>query len=357
MSKIDKSYNNLLREILNKGSRYLDPNRKDVYRLQIPSYSFVHNFDDGFPVLTTKKVYWKGVVTELLWFLRGDTSTKFLIDNNVNIWNKDGVNYLNRQNGTDLTEEEYKEKVKNEGLESGLGRVYGAQWRSFNGLDEKTLELNKTDQIQNLINNLIKTPLATRHMVTAWNPSELGVMALPPCHWGFEILVEPISDWDRKNMLSKTDTWKDVPFYMIDEDPSGDILDSCDEENIPKYQFTLKWHQRSVDTFLGLPFNIASYALLAEIIGKLTNMKPKGIIGDLSNVHIYEPHLDAVKEQLSRGTKHFSHNVSLKEISGFKMDMGCDINNWLNSKEISDFKLQDYQSFPSISAEMLPYDK
>lgn len=347
MSKIDKSYNNLLGEILSKGSRYLDPNRKGVYRLQIPSYSFVHNFDDGFPVLTTKKVYWKGVVTELLWFLRGDTSTKFLIDNNVNIWNKDGVNYLNRQNGTDLTEEEYKEKVKNEGLESGLGRVYGAQWRSFNGLDEKTLELNKTDQIQNLINNLIKTPLATRHMVTAWNPSELGVMALPPCHWSFEILVEQMSPIEVVEQAKKDGLWKDV---IPENNPNF-------QNNFKKYKFTLKWHQRSVDTFLGLPFNIASYALLAEIIGKLTNMKPVGIIGDLSNVHIYEPHLDAVKEQLSRDTEYFGHNVSLKEISGFKMDMRCDINNWLNSKEISDFKLQGYQSFPSISAEMLPYDK
>lgn len=345
MSKIDKSYNKLLGEILSKGSRYLDPNRKGVYRLQIPSYSFVHNFDDGFPVLTTKKVYWKGVVTELLWFLRGDTSTKFLIDNNVNIWNKDGVNYLNRQNGTGLTEEEYKEKVKNEGLESGLGRVYGAQWRSFNGLHEKTLELNKTDQIQNLINNLIKTPLATRHMVTAWNPSELGVMALPPCHWSFEILVEQMTLEERWGCINNL------------KSPKLFNHNDADEYNVPKYKFTLKWHQRSVDTFLGLPFNIASYALLAEIIGKLTNMKPVGIIGDLSNVHIYEPHLDAVKEQLSRDTEYFGHKVSLKEISGFKMDMRCDINNWLNSKEISDFKLQGYQSFPSISAEMLPYDK
>lgn len=325
MSKIDESYNKLLKEILSKGCKYLDPNRSGIYRIQIPSYNFTHNFDDGFPVLTTKKVYWKGVVAELLWFLRGNTSTKFLIDNNVDIWNKDGVNYINRQHGTSLTEDEYKHNVKKEVFKGDLGRIYGSQWRSFNGLDGG--KVNKTDQIQNLINNLISTPMATRHMVTAWNPSELNVMALPPCHWSFEILVEPTSREEK-------------------------IL----EPNI-YHKFTLKWHQRSVDTFLGLPFNIASYALLAEIIGKLTNMKPKAIIGDLSNVHIYEPHLNAVKEQLFRNTNHFNHKVLLKEISGFKVGMRGDVGSWLNSKEISDFKLQGYQSFPSISAEMLPYDK
>lgn len=340
MAVIDKEYNNLLEKILSKGFRYLDPNRKDVYRLQIPSYSFVHNFDDGFPVLTTKKIYWKGVVTELLWFLSGGTSTKFLIDNNVNIWNKDGVNYLNGQNGTNLTEGEYKQKVKEGSLESGLGRVYGAQWRSFNGLGKKKLELNKTDQIQNLINNLISTPMATRHVVTAWNPSELGIMALPPCHWSFEVLVEPLTRWEK--------------IRLVNFETSNGAVGS---RTIPQYKFTLKWHQRSVDTFLGLPFNIASYALLAQIIGKLTNMKPKGIIGDLSNVHIYESHLDAVGDQLSRDTKKYPKKVTLSEFGGFEEWMHKNIDNWIYTKQISDFKLQGYESYPPIKAEMLPYNK
>lgn len=350
MSKIDKSYNKLLKTIINKGFKYEDPNRKGTYRIQIPSYTFKHEFKDGFPALTTKKLYWKGIVTELLWFLRGDTDTKFLIDNNVNIWNKDGVNYLNRQNGTELTEEEYTRMVKEEGLESGLGRVYGAQWRSFNGI-EQIAEKDRmfgvdeqvvcTDQIQNLINQLRTNPMATRHMVTAWNPSELGIMALPPCHWSFEILVEPIPLYERC-----------CGRCVFNEDSESDQCTPLKEE----YQFTLKWHQRSVDTFLGLPFNIASYALLAQIIAKLSGMKAKGIIGDLSNVHIYEPHMDAVKEQLGRNEDKYWQPLELMPIDGFKIDMHNNIDQWLNSKEISDFKIKNYVSYPAIKADMLPYD-
>ena len=337
MAKIDKTFNRLLRTILEYGFDYEDPNRKGTFRKQIPTYTFRHNFEDGFPAITTKKLYWKGIVTELLWFLRGDTDTKFLIDNNVHIWNKDGVNYLNRTEGRNLTEEEYIHKVKEGGLESGLGRVYGSQWRGFNGIDAENggFDIVVTDQIQNLINQLRSNPMATRHMVTAWNPSELGIMALPPCHWSFEILVEPI----KKDCCGKWDEF-------------GKCICSLSQ----KYGFTLKWHQRSVDTFLGLPFNIASYALLAQIIGKLTNMKPLAIEGDLSNVHIYSPHLDAVGEQLSKDENKYPEPLELENFDGFKDGMGNDIDNWLNSINIKDFKIKDYKSYPAIKADMIPYD-
>jgi thymidylate synthase len=220
----------------------------------------------------------------------------------------------------------------------GLGRVYGAQWRAFKNLklndelfdDEypDVYEIDYIDQISNLIKGLRETPMGTKHIVTAWNPSELNDMALPPCHWSFEILVEPIK-------------------YF-----KGFV-----EEGEAEYQFTLKWHQRSVDTFLGLPFNIASYGLLAQIIGKLTNMVPKGIIGDLSNVHIYEPHLDAVKKQLSRSTNMHNSKCKLEEFGGFKMDMRNDFDQWLSSKDIKDFKLTKHNEQLAIPAEMLPYNK
>lgn len=362
MAKIDKSYHDLLNLILNKGFRYEDPNRKDIFRIQIPSYQFIHDFKDGFPAITTKKLFWKGVVAELLWFLRGDTNIKYLVDNNINIWNKDAYNYYcklyNNTNYHSSNLLSYNEwlSFKDENFIQmqdykwgDLGRVYGAQWRNwteyyvkkFNG-GNPTIIHRTVDQISNLIKGLKQNPMGTRHIVTAWNPAELDDMALPPCHWSFEILVEPLS-------VSKQSLFKK------DNSKKGWTIN----HNRAKYQFTLKWHQRSVDTFLGLPFNIASYALLAHIIGKLTNMKPKGIIGDLSNVHIYEPHLDAVKKQLSRNVDRYD-----KSIVGITADKSFEIKNpninlskFFNELEIHNFKLLDYESYDGIKAEMLSYNK
>jgi len=309
MSKIDKKYHKLLRKILKKGTKYEDPNRKGVQRIQIPSYTIKHDFIDGFPAITTKKLYWKGVVGELLWFLRGDTNIKYLTDNNIHIWDKDAINY---------------------DKDGDLGRVYGAQWRDFN----RPYSIKGLDQISNLIKGLKENPMGTRHIVTAWNPAELNDMALPPCHWSFEILVEPIYQNKRYNESSNLGLKK------------------------PEYQFTIKWHQRSVDTFLGLPFNIASYALLAQIIGKLTNMKPKGIIGDLSNVHIYEPHLDAVKEQLSRDVDMYREcELVCNSNIEYHYNKGKSLNDTINDLDILDFELFNYKSYPRIPAEMLAYNK
>jgi thymidylate synthase len=299
------------------GYRYEDPNRKGVFRREIASYTFEHEFRNGFPAITTKKLYWKGIVGELLWFLEGDTNIKYLQDNNIHIWDKDAENY-------------------NE--DGDLGRVYGAQWRNWSeeGWDDSIVGI---DQISNLINGLKNNPMGTKHIVTAWNPAELDDMALPPCHWSFEILVEPTEEYQRGTSFS------------------GGIIDFSKEPSFtktwekPKYQFTLKWHQRSVDTFLGLPFNIASYALLAQMIGNATNMIPKGIIGDLSNVHIYEPHLEQVKKQLQNDElKYESHATKLIMPEITTVDGYSKYN-------LEDFKLEGYESYPAIPAEMLAYNK
>ena len=337
MAKIDKKYHVLLRKILKKGFRYEDPNRKGTYRIQIPNHTFKHNFEYGFPAITTKKLYWKGVVGELLWFLRGDTNIKYLVDNGINIWNKDAYNYYCQKYDIDksFTIDYFIDCIKKgKKFKSDLGRVYGAQWRDFN----RPYSIKGLDQISNLIKGLKENPMGTRHIVTAWNPAELNDMALPPCHWSFEILVEPLS-------VSKQ------PLFKKDNSEKGWTVN----ENRPKYQFTLKWHQRSVDTFLGLPFNIASYALLAQIIGKLTNMRPKGIIGDLSNVHIYEPHLEAVKEQLSRDVDKYQSPIFKCFVEpNVKEDI---TNEFLDLLKISDFELEGYESYPRIPAEMLAYNK
>jgi thymidylate synthase len=166
-------------------------------------------------------------------------------------------------------------------------------------------------------------------------------MALPPCHWSFEILVEPI------------------PPNVVELFPSGQLVDLNKQTSSPKHQFTLKWHQRSVDTFLGLPFNIASYALLSQIIGKMTNMIPKGIIGDLSNVHIYEPHLDAVKEQLSRDVDMYG-GCELRTVNNSILNINPkeeNLDELFRLLMVQDFELKGYESYPRIPVEMLAYKK
>jgi thymidylate synthase len=374
MSVIDKTYHHLLQTILDDGFMYEDPNRKGINRIQIPSYTFKHDFKDGFPAITTKKLYWKGVVGELLWFLRGDTNIKYLVDNGINIWNKDAYNYYKNQYSgnivntdfTPFTLDNFVDAVKDGRgtIKGDLGRIYGAQWRKWSipfeerdagymqGLEageglpvyDEDFPSKKLDQISNLIKGLKENPMGTKHIVTAWNPAELDNMALPPCHWSFEILVEPLNDNER---------FKIQPYY--------ETLENRGDFSTPKYQFTLKWHQRSCDSYLGIPFNIASYALLAQIIGKMTNMIPKSIIGDLSNVHIYEPHLDAVKEQLSRSTN--MHNSECELLIGDSAIEVIDeyekenilFNDIFENFDINDFTLSNHTEQSAIPAEMLPY--
>lgn len=324
MAAIDKQYHELLETILRDGFDYDDPNRVGVKRKQILDYKFKYKMSHGFPLLTTKKMFTKGIIGELLWFLRGDTDVNYLVDNGINIWSKDAYNHYIKHNpkDKDLPYHEFIEQVKN-GVIMDLGPIYGAQWRGFNGLLMD--EFAQVDQIDKLIKDLIETPMGTKHMVTAWNPAEIEDMALPPCHWAFEILVRPC------------------------ESPINEVYERSGITNYPRYRFSLKWHQRSVDTFLGLPFNIASYAYLMEVISIKTGYIPEYLIGDLSNVHIYHNHLDAVKEQLSRDCFKYDScavgHIIPREGTNF------------DKVEISDFSLVDYESYPPIKAEMLAYNK
>ena len=199
----------------------------------------------------------------------------------------------------------------------------------------KGYKVQCVDINSNLIKNLKEQPMSRRHIVTAWNPAELDEMALPPCHWSFEIIVEPyeseLKRW--KKIMSKEEFEYKFPYF---HEPSE------------KYQFTLKWHQRSVDTYLGLPFNIASYALLAHIIGKLTNMVPKALIGDLSNVHLYENSWYASKKLLKRDPDKYKL-PKLGIMEHLEFDSLDELNIW----KIKDFKLKDYKSYSNIPVEML----
>lgn len=239
MSKIDVTYHNLLDKIIQKGYTYEDPNRKGVNRLEILSYTFKHEFKNGFPAITTKKLNYKNVVTELIWFLRGDTNIKYLVDNGCNIWNKDAYNWylknsIKDSDGHNNSLEDYIDFIKNNdklydedmtlNRKGDVGKIYGAQWRNFNGVD----------QISNLIKNLKDKPLGTDHIVNAWNVGDLDNMALPPCHYGFQIIVRPLSVIEQ-NIFKKDDSDKG---WTINHDRA-------------QYGFELHWQQRSVDTFLG----------------------------------------------------------------------------------------------------------
>ena len=257
MAEIDKKYHDLLLDILHNGYQYEDPNRKGIIRTEIQSFTLHHSFKDGFPAITTKKLAWKSVVGELLWFLRGDTNIKYLLDNNINIWNKDAYNFFlkNTRNRFKMPQNIWEDEIRKSNYigdtsqkAGDLGRIYGAQWRRW-GPEIKIENFNeiiwhKVDQISNLIKGLKENPMGTKHIVTAWNPAELDNMALPPCHWSFEILVKSLSLKEREIYYYKNS--KDVS--LKDDETAENCFNRI---NIPKYSFILKWHQRSVDVFLG----------------------------------------------------------------------------------------------------------
>jgi thymidylate synthase len=318
MSVIDRTYRKLLVEIVNKGYDYPDPERTGVIRKELLSHEFRHEFKDGFPAINTKKLFYNNVVTELIWFLRGDTNVKYLLDNKCNIWNKDGYKYYLKQGKNSfrnhiLSYKEWIQEIKEgEGFLGELGPVYGHQWRNFNGVD----------QIEKLIQGLREKPMGTKHIVSAWNVGQLNSMALEPCHYGFQILVKP-----------------------IDKD---------------KYGFELHWTQRSVDTFLGLPYNIASYATLALMIEKLTGYEALAIQGDLKNVHLYSNSANAVQTQLFRKTNH--HEKCELKFDNKSHKAGTDwtklsMDDLLNELYPGNFELVGYKSYPHIAVEMLERDE
>jgi thymidylate synthase len=312
MNNLDKSYQALLQDILDIGVKKED--RTGTGTISVFGRQIRHKMSEGFPLITSKKMYFKGIVTELLWFLRGDTNIKYLVDNDCHIWDGDAYkNYVkhnqfnsnpkwikpipleNGDNGAVLYSiEEFINKIKEDdefAKEWGeLGPIYGKQWRKWS---PESGENNKggVDQIQNLINDLKTNPDSRRLMVNAWNVGELDQMVLPPCHYGFQVYTRELSLEERVEMIR--------PFGMDALIPEA--REKWMEENsIPKRAISLMWNQRSVDTFLGLPFNIASYGLLLEIIAKEVNMVPDELIGNLGDVHLYSNHIDAAKEQIGR---------------------------------------------------------
>ncbi len=285
-----KAYLDLCEHVLNHGTFKMDRTGTGTY--SVFGYQMRYDLKDGFPLLTTKKVHLKSIIHELLWFINGDTNIKYLVDNDVRIWNdwpyaifKESKDYQGE------TMKEFVQKIKDDDtfaeVHGDLGPVYGAQWRNFNGVD----------QLQYILDELKNNPNSRRMILSAWNPAEIKNMALPPCH----TLIQ---------------------FYVADN------------------KLSLQLYQRSADIFLGVPFNIASYALLLMMIAQVTGYKVGEFVHTLGDAHIYQNHLDQVKLQLSREPKErpiMTINPNVQSLFKFKYE---------------DFTLEGYNPYPLIKGKV-----
>ena len=329
MNKLDLQYQDLLKDILTNGTEKED--RTGTGTISVFGRQIRHNMQDGFPLLTTKKMAIKSIMTELKWFLKGDTNIKYLVDNGCNIWNGDAYKAYEKyamanSYGVDiLSMDEFIEQIKTNDEFARkwgeLGPIYGAQWRHWLIKDETQYdgEYVWADQIAYLIEQLKDNPDSRRLMVNAWNVGNLPDMTLPPCHYGFQVYTreltmdERIAEFERRGYVKNLDSLELAPTRAI----------------------SLSWNQRSVDTFLGLPFNIASYGMLLELLAKECNMVAEDLIGNLGDVHLYKNHMKAVKTQLSRGSYDLPKLTKLE----------CNI----MSGEF-DYTIEYYESHPAIKA-------
>ena len=360
MNKLDLDYQNLLKDILENGISKKD--RTGTGTISVFGRQIRHNMKDGFPLLTTKKMPFKTIVTELLWFLRGDTNIKYLVDNGCHIWDGDAYkNYLkeyekgNAPGQTLLVQgidgksthrklsidkfiamiqhdDEFAEKW------GELGRIYGAQWREWIGFEQfdKYAETIYIDQIQNLINDITTNPDSRRLMVSAWNPVDVPKSVLPPCHYGFQLYTRVLTTQERCILMNEkhgTNSSRDNCF--TNEEFEREVNQDANAFGIPKREISLMWNQRSVDTFLGLPFNIASYGLLLTMIADEVNMVPGELIGNLGDTHLYLNHIEQAKEQIAR--------------EPFKLPQ-VQIQDGIFSNMSNDIKIVNYQSHPTIKA-------
>jgi thymidylate synthase len=270
MINIDEEYRGLLSGVWHSGKDKED--RTGVGTKSVFGRTIRHDMALGFPLITTKKINFNAALTEILWILQGRTDLKYLTDNGVNYWTPN-----------------YEASDRTDGT---LGKVYGYQWRNFNG----------TDQLLSLLLDIQDNPSSRRLMVNAWNPADLNDMALPPCHYGFQVYI------------------------------NNGIMD-------------LMWQQRSVDVFLGLPYDIAMYGLLLEMLAKGNGYKAGQLIGQLGDCHLYNNHLDQASLQLAREPKKLP---TLEIKFGLKVEKGA--GNFIFIPARNMFKLNNYESHPGIKA-------
>ena len=367
MNNIDKQYQALLQDILDNG--VVKKDRTGTGTISVFGRQIRHKMSEGFPLLTTKKMPWKSIVTELLWFLQGNTNIKWLVDNGCNIWNGDAYKKYSDFQPTFAdgfshktpivhSKESFIDAIKTDDEFANkwgeLGPIYGKQWRSWNSISDDDFDMRmstyEVDQIANLIKDLKTNPDSRRLMVNAWNVGELDQMVLPPCHYGFQVYTRELNGNERWDLLEKKvgkelfDSWVSeiVPF-------GGGLSEYLQSHNIPKRAISLMWNQRSVDTFLGLPFNIASYGLLLEILAKEVNMVPEELIGNLGDVHLYSNHVEQAKEQIGRDlTDEERYNI------WFNNNYETGMERYFNPNDLPDFDNDYYTPTPKRTRE--PYE-
>ena len=353
-NRIDPQYKELVEHILHFGVDKKD--RTGTGTKSIFGWQIRHNMKEGFPLLTTKKMAFKTMVVELLWFLRGDTNIKFLVDNGCNIWNGDVFARYDRyyKGNFPMDIEEFTNAIKTNdefAKEWGeLGPIYGKQWRSWEYIEsydyawgDQYPGTERIDQIANLISELKTNPDSRRLMVSAWNVGELEQMVLPPCHYGFQVYARELSHQERSDL-------KNSPPYKYGKPGNVELIDErlLDSGNIPKRAISLMWNQRSVDVGLGLPFNIASYGLLLEIIAKEVNMVPEDLIGNLGDCHIYNNHIEGLKEQITRTSFDLPKlNINTEHWDKPFIELVAS-DNFCKCLLEEDIQLSNYQSHPSI---------
>ena len=375
MNDVDKQYLHLLEEIIRFGD---ERNTRAGEVLSLFGKQLRFDLQEGFPLLTTKKVFTKGIIHELLWFLQrpynshGSMNIEYLVRNGVHIWDDDAYRWFkseisNKQEDIrdivvcvsddekfpykkpsyeywierdskikdqdwlkNITKEEFLElTLQKVEIKFGwaysyrfgdLGPVYGKQWRSFGNLE--------IDQIQNIIETLKTNPFDRRILCIAFNPEQLDEMALPPCHVMFQFYARKLGIHERLKLLTEIN-----PGHTLTHD-------ELDELGIPKYGLSCMWTQRSVDCCAGLPFNIASYALLTHIIAREVNMIPDELIGSLGDCHIYKNHIDGAKEQLSRVGYNNLPTLKIREVGS------------LEDLTIDDIQILNYECDPPIKFQL-----
>ena len=340
MNTLDKKYQDLLQDILDNGMHKSD--RTGTGTISVFGRQIRHNMKQGFPALTTKKLAWKQVASELLWFLTGQTNISFLLKHNNHIWDGDAYkNYITKTeimtghgfHGTVLSQEEFISKIKTDNdfakTWGDLGPIYGKQWRKWDGKN------GRIDQIDDLVKELKTNPDSRRLMVSAWNVGELDQMVLPPCHYGFQVYTRELNLEEKWEQYTKSGLNIEINGTPLELKHMGTPFYP---KSLPQRAISLMWNQRSVDTFLGLPFNIASYGLLLEIIANEVDMIPDELIGNLGDVHLYSNHIEQAKEQISREPFDLPQLKTEAKIDG----ICCNVPD--------DFILEGYQSHPTIKA-------
>jgi len=378
-----RQYLGLLKEIKEKGT-YKPAARPGMPGTQsLFGYQFRHDLSASFPLLTTKRISFKNIVIELLWFLRGDTNIKYLVDNDCNIWNGDAYNYyckkvmdIIKYGGTVIKPYNFKEfinLIKENELKEGsytvipnytlgdCGFQYGRVWRDwsrFDGNMGNAIYMTHIDQIKNLIEGLLKTPESRRHIVTAIDPAHDQDLALYWCHALFQFNCRPLSFKELWNSVEAGYDQRSGYFGAMAEDikDMDDLKAVCINQKVPLYYLDCQLYQRSADSILGVPYNIASYALLTNIIAEVCNMIPGEFIHSFGDVHIYDNHKEAVEEQLTREPKELPKLAFSDEFHYLckELEEGpvLDIETFFQELKPEMFKVLGYDPYSSIKAEL-----